>query len=122
MRKIFFITSVVLFAFIANTFVTNAQMNLIVSLTGSVFDQVSKQPVKCRIEAYNEKGKRVYVGRSNPKQNGYYYMTGLKPGQKYKVKFVSKDFLNQEVEVVIPETDKYAEFSKISCSLLRKTD
>jgi OOP family OmpA-OmpF porin len=85
---------------------------LVVSLTGSVFNEITHQPVSVRMEAYDANGKRVYRGISNADQNGYYYITGMKPGEKYFIRFGDLDYFKQDFEVNIPPTDKYAEFSR----------
>lgn len=91
----------------------NAQLTkLVVSLTGSVFNEITHQAISIKMEAFDANGKRVYRGTSNAEQNGYYYITGLKPGEKYFIRFGDVDYFKQDFEVDIPPTDKYAEFSR----------
>jgi outer membrane protein OmpA-like peptidoglycan-associated protein len=85
---------------------------LVVSLTGSVYNEITKQPISTRIEAFDINGKRIYRGMSNGAQNGYYYITGLKPGDRYIVRFGDNDYFRQDFEIGIPQSDKYAEISR----------
>jgi outer membrane protein OmpA-like peptidoglycan-associated protein len=57
-------------------------------------------------------GKKVSKGKTNPAQNGYYFVTGLKPGEKYTIKFEDPAYFKQEFQIDIPATNKYAEFSR----------
>ncbi len=85
--------------------------HLVVSLTGSVFDEKTHQPIEINIKAYDEDGKMIYRGKSNS-IDGYYFITGLKPGSSYSIFFEDFDYFRQEYTVDIPNTDKYQEFSK----------
>ncbi len=112
MKKITFIVPVVLgVLLIFNTL--DAQMNTVVSITGSVFNSITKDPVRLEYQLLDESGKIIRRGRTNAAQNGYYFVTGLKPGVKYTMKFVGdKNYFDAQFEIDIPQTDKYAEFSK----------
>jgi outer membrane protein OmpA-like peptidoglycan-associated protein len=92
---------------------SNSQfIQTIVSLTGFVTDEVTHKPINITMEAYDEDGKRVHKGKTNAIQNGYYYITGLKPGKKYTVQFEDFDYFVTKYEIEIPNSDKYAELSK----------
>ncbi|MCK5740989.1 MAG: OmpA family protein [Chlorobi bacterium] len=109
MKKLMILTAIIGMFLLAIP--AQAQMKTVVSLTGSVFDSETRQPVKVRMEAYNEKGKRKAVAGSNAK-SGNYFLTGLRPGHTYTIRFVGKAYFSYEYEVTIPKTDKYAEYSK----------
>lgn len=84
----------------------------VVSLTGNVFNEVTRQPVTVFLVVFDESGKRVTATRSNSAENGYYYITGLKPGNKYKIGIKQKDYFAEEFILEIANTDKYQEISK----------
>ncbi len=84
----------------------------VISLTGNIFNEVTRQPVTVFLMVFDEEGKRVNATRSNSAQNGYYYITGLKPGKKYRLSIKQKDFLTEEFEIMTPNTDKYLEISR----------
>ena len=92
-----------------------AQINsikLVVSITGSVIDYDTRDYTTIRYEVYDTAGKRVAKGRTNAAEKGYYFVTGLKPGQSYFIRFRDMKFLNMEYKFTIPYTDKYTEYSK----------
>ncbi len=113
MRKI--TSALIALAFIAFTAARlEAQLTkTVVSITGSVFDEVTKRPVGLVYKVVDKNGKIVTRGRSNAAQNGYYFVTGLKPGNSYKIIFNGGDnYFDKVYAIEIPNTDKYAEFSK----------
>lgn len=83
----------------------------VVSLTGNVFNQVTKQPETTAVLVMKD-GKRVTATRSRASENGYYYITGLKAGESYDIKLQKKGFMDQQFSIQVPNTDKYAEISK----------
>ncbi len=97
-------------------------IKLVVSLTGSVIDHQTRDYVTIRYEVFDEKGKRVARGRTNGLAKGYYFITGLKPGQKYSIKFFDMNYLRTEYKFDIPYTDKYAEYSKDFLVVPRQKD
>ncbi|MDQ1266411.1 MAG: OmpA-like protein, partial [Bacteroidota bacterium] len=84
----------------------------VVALTGSVINEVNKEPVSVFLVFYDENGKRVNAARSNAAENGYYYVTGLKPGKKYTVEIKQKNYLKENISIEIPNTDRYQEISR----------
>ena len=86
-------------------------IDLVVSLTGSVYNEITHVPISVEMKAFDEEGKVVYRGKSNAAQKGYYFITGLKPGKTYTVRFGDFEYFNQKYDVTIPNTDKYSEFS-----------
>ncbi len=92
---------------------SQSQLRTVVSVTGSVFNKVTKQPVEVKYKVLDQSGNIITRGRSNKEQNGYYFLTGLKPGNTYRIVFTdNKNYFEQEFDLEIPSTDKYAEFSK----------
>jgi outer membrane protein OmpA-like peptidoglycan-associated protein len=86
-------------------------INTTVSLTGNVFNQVSKLPETAVIKVTDTEGRRVGATRSNGAQNGAYFVAGLKPGQNYMVEITKKDFLTERYKLSVPNTGKYLEIS-----------
>lgn len=102
--------------FIALSFDSYSQTKLIVSLTGKILNEVTKEPLSITVEVLDESGKRVNRVKSNAK-DGYYYVTGLEPGKSYFLKnvpdFESKvKLFNHKIPFNLPQTKKYEEFSK----------
>lgn len=82
-----------------------------VALTGNVFNQVTKQPETAAVLVFKD-GKRVTATRSMSAENGYYYLTGLKPGETYEIQTKKRGFMKQSFNLEVPKTDKYTELSK----------
>lgn len=94
----------------------SAQTRTVVSITGNVYNEVTKEPISVNLDVFDETGKKITRVKSNS-QDGYYFITGLTPGKKYCI----RNFLDlsspmklfrHKFEIVIPNTDQYAEFSK----------
>lgn len=93
-------------------FNANAQFtSTVVSLTGSVLDQGSKKPTSTQIEVYDKDGDKFTKAKSNSK-DGYYFITGLKPGETYSVRVVDIKYLKNSFDFTVPNTDKYSEYSQ----------
>lgn len=86
-------------------------MNTVVSVTGNVLNQVSHIPCGVTITVYDSKGAKLNKVKSNS-ADGYYLVTGLKPGGTYKFAISGNGYFNDEIAIVIPQTDKYLEISK----------
>ncbi len=83
----------------------------IVAITGNVFDALTKEAVSVKITVKNDFGEKVNSSKSNS-ADGYYYVTKLQPGKTYYLSIDDKRFLKESIEMKIPETDDYDEFSK----------
>jgi len=87
-------------------------IKLVVSITGSIINYDTRDYATIRYQVYDSAGKRVARGKSNAVEKGYYFVTGLKPGQTYWIKFFDMKYLRMEYKFSIPYTDKYTEYSK----------
>jgi outer membrane protein OmpA-like peptidoglycan-associated protein len=85
---------------------------LIVSLTGTIKDEVTGKPVDVEMEVYDDQGKITDKKNLKAANEGKYFLTGLNPGRNYIIRIASTDYLNQEFTMAIPNTNKYAEFSR----------
>lgn len=85
--------------------------NTVVSLTGRFFDEITKKPISITIETFDKDNKVVFTTKSNS-LTGDYYITGLKPGEKYTIKVTDFRYFKQNFNIEIPYTDKYAEYSR----------
>lgn len=113
MRKLFIFTLVVFVLSIAFFFNSSAQMNTVVSITGSVFNSVTKDPIRVSYKLLDKEKKVIRRGKTNAAQNGYYFITGLEPGNQYTILFEGEEnYFKAEFPVEIPNTNKYEEFSK----------
>lgn len=108
MRKMIVIAMMFIFTMLK----LNAQfISTVVSVTGNAFDANSNNPVAVRIDIYDSNNKKVNYTVSNSK-DGYYFITGLRPGNKYEIRLSSPNFVYQTLPVYVPNTDKYTEISK----------
>lgn len=83
----------------------------VISVTGSVLNQMDRQPVSVNVLFLDENGTRVGSSRSNS-ADGYYLVTGLKSGKTYRVRLEGTDFFQTEQTITLPNTSKYAEISR----------
>lgn len=86
-------------------------VNPVVSITGSVMDAVTKQPITAIMIVSDENGKRINATRSNGADNGYYYLTSLKPGKKYTITVSSRYYLKEKYSFKINKAYRYTELS-----------
>ena len=108
------ITKIFTFAFVfaASVLSSSAQFtSTVVSLTGSVLDQYTKKPVALTVEVLDSDGEKFSKAKSNAR-DGYYFLTGLKPGKKYIVQITDSRYLKYIDEFEVPNTDKYSDYSK----------
>lgn len=103
--------TIILFLFSIN--ISSAQLvGTVVAVTGSVFNSVTREPVTAYLIVLDENGKRINATRSNSAENGYYYITSLKPGQKYYITISQPNYFKEKFEIEIANTDKYTEISR----------
>lgn len=85
---------------------------LVVSLKGTVTDETTKMPVDILLECFDDRGKICDKKKIKAVNKGEYFLTGLNPGRTYSIRFTDFKYFSQEFEVIIPNTNKYAEFSR----------
>ena len=90
-------------------FTANSQQ--IMSVTGTVIDQTTRNPVTVNVSFYDKSNKKIGSSKSNS-ATGFYLVTGLKQGETYKVQLESPDFFKDESEIQIPVSKKYADISR----------
>lgn len=114
MRKITIIALIALMGLVSSYKVSEAQFfGVVLSLTGYVVDSDTKEPIAMRVEAFDSKGNRIYYGRTKSENDGYYFITGLKPGADYTIKLSDNERYADKVEKIsMPETDEYREIAK----------
>ncbi len=88
------------------------QMRTVVAVTGNAIEALSRNPVSVKISVHDNTGKKINQVISNAAEGGYYYVTGLFPGNTYTFKVVEDGFFSNEFTVSIPNTDKYIEISR----------
>lgn len=104
---------IILILFLTPKFALLAQFtSVVVSINGTVKNAVTKEPLTVYVVAYDEKGNKVNVARSNSSDNGYYFLTGLKPGNNYKIVVEQANFIKEEYFLSIPQSLQYMEYSK----------
>ena len=107
---------VLIVLFLAAGFLNNRAesqlLNTVVALTGNVFDAVTKEPVTVFVIVNDEWGNKVTATRSNAFENGYYYVTGLRPGNKYTIILRKPKYFLEKYDIFIANSDKYEEISR----------
>ncbi len=113
MKRLFIIGGILIGLLLLFNAYSEAQLKTVVSVTGSVFNANTKDPIRINYQLQDNTGKTIRRGKTNAAQNGYYFITGLKPGENYKLVFEGdENYFVSEFPVEIPNTDKYQEFSK----------
>jgi outer membrane protein OmpA-like peptidoglycan-associated protein len=110
-RSILITFFIVFFAFSLNLS-SQGLIKTVVAVTGSVLDQVTKEPVDAKITAYDLEGNKVNSTKSNSFQDGYYYVVGLKAGRTYEFVIETDNYMKEVVNIKVPPTDKYEEISR----------
>jgi hypothetical protein len=114
MKKITIIALIALMGIMSSYKVSEAQFfGVVLSLTGYIVDSDTKEPIAMRVEAFDSKGNRIYYGRTKSENDGYYFITGLKPGAKYTVKLSDNErYADKEETISMPDVDNYEEIKK----------
>jgi hypothetical protein len=114
MKKLTLIAFIAIYGLLSTYTVSEAQfINVVLSLTGNVLDKTTHQPISMRLEAFDSKGNRIYYGRTKAENNGYYFITGLKPGMEYTLKFSDNEKYATTKELVkLPKSDSYQEIKR----------
>lgn len=89
-----------------------AQIKAVVGVTGSMLNYVDKSPISVELQVFDNAGTKVNSTKSNAADNGYFYVTGLFPGNTYIFVVKEKNYLTERFEVSIPNSNKYVEISK----------
>lgn len=111
-NKKIFITIMTIFVFMFTINSSHSQLlNTVVALTGNVFDAVTKKAVTVFLIVQDSDGNKVQATRSSAFENGYYYLTGLKPGRKYTIILRKQNYFIEKYEIDIANSDKYEEIS-----------
>lgn len=84
----------------------------VVSISGTVKNAVTKEPLTVYVVAYDQEGRKINAARSNSSDNGYYFLTGLKPGQTYRIVVEQLGYIKEVYELNVPQTTQYTEYSK----------
>ncbi len=84
----------------------------VVSVTGNVKDELTKKGVAVAIKVFDNTGKKVNSIKSNPFEDGYYFVTGLTPGNSYTFEMTSDTYFKEIFTVSVPNTDKFLEISR----------
>lgn len=110
MNKILLLLIIGLLFFNAETY--SQLTSTVVSISGTVKNAVTKEPMTVYVVAYDQQGRKINAARSNSSDNGYYFLTGLKPGQTYQIVVEQTGFIKEVYELNVPQTSQYTEYSK----------
>lgn len=83
----------------------------VVSIGGRVNCVIDRKPLSVNIEVFDQNGQRINKIKSNA-SDGSYFITGLKSGNTYEIRFSDFDYMKYSYTIQIPPTDKYLEYSK----------
>jgi outer membrane protein OmpA-like peptidoglycan-associated protein len=83
----------------------------VVSIGGRVNCVIDRKPLSVNIEIFDQNGQRINKIKSNA-SDGSYFITGLKSGNSYEIRFSDFDYMKYSYTMQIPPTDKYLEYSK----------
>lgn len=111
-KKLIYLILFFLISITNNILSQDSFLKVVVALTGNIYNEVTLEPVTVFIKVFDENGNRVASTRSNSAENGYYYITGLKPGKKYTLNITQQDFFKEIHQIEIPLTDRYVEISR----------
>jgi len=84
----------------------------ICSITGSIKDQKSLKPIAATFVIFDSNGKKVFSGKSSVKDGGYYFATGLRPGNNYDIVMKHGRNITKTISVEIPESNVYLELHR----------
>lgn len=114
MKKLTVIVFIAIYSLLSTYTVSEAQfINVVMSLTGNVVDKITHEPISMRLEAFDSKGNRIYYGRTKAENDGFYFITGLKPGNEYTLRFSnSKKYATTVEKVQLPKSDSYQEIKR----------
>jgi outer membrane protein OmpA-like peptidoglycan-associated protein len=108
-----FVMILILISFTANSnSLFGQQTNTVVSVTGSIKDEVSKKSITAEIKVFDNTGKKINSTKSMAHEEGYYFVTSLFPGKSYTLEISAPNYLTENLSVSIPNTDKYLEVSR----------
>jgi outer membrane protein OmpA-like peptidoglycan-associated protein len=82
--------------------------NTVVSVTGVTQNELTQENIKAKITVKDEAGK--VINRTN--SMGDYFITGLTPGNNYKLEISAKGYFMKSYDLTVPNTDKYEEISR----------
>ena len=107
------IAKFILLAFLLTNFAFSQK--LVLSLTGSVIDEITKNPLGLSLEVIDSDGNKINKAKSNSK-DGYYFFTGFLPGKTYYVSNIidfnsNAKYFKQKFKIAFPNTDKYEAYS-----------
>jgi len=106
-------TTLIMAALILGSLGLRAQgtVNTVVTLAGSILNAATLEPVECTFGIYDGAGRKVGQTRRATIGNGY-LVTGLQPGEDYKLRIEDPRFFKQEYAIQLPKTSRYLEISK----------
>jgi 5-hydroxyisourate hydrolase-like protein (transthyretin family) len=84
----------------------------VVAVTGSIKDEISKKPLSVSVKVTDNTGKKINSTKSNAYEDGYYFITGLIPGNTYNFEIVIDNYFKENIAISVPNSDKYLEISR----------
>lgn len=84
----------------------------VVSVTGTIKDEVSKKSITADIKVFDNTGKQINATKSMAHEDGSYFVTSLFPGNTYSLEISAPNYMKENLTVSIPNTDKYLEVSR----------
>lgn len=84
----------------------------VVSVTGYVYDGITREAVNDVKVTFLDADGGSKPNTSVSHSGGYYLVTGLKPGKKYRIRIEKPNYFQVEHDFQAPNTGKYAEISR----------
>ncbi len=84
----------------------------VISVTGYVYDGLTREAVNDVKVTFLDAEGSGKPNASTSHSGGYYLVTGLKPGKKYRIRIEKPNYFQVEHDFQAPNTGKYAEISR----------
>jgi outer membrane protein OmpA-like peptidoglycan-associated protein len=90
---------------------SQSAIGTVVTVTGYVLNVNTLAPVEAAYSVYDGQGKKVGQSHRASEKDGF-LITGLQPGQMYKIRIEDPRYFKQEFAINLPAASKYTEISK----------
>lgn len=87
-------------------------LQTVISVRGNIISQIGGEGLNTNIEVKDEDGSIVFRTKTFESTGGEYYITGLKPNEKYKVFINSSGYENSKEHLKTPNAKEFIEIEK----------
>lgn len=107
-----FLLAVILIITLVEVYESKSSLLPVISLTGIVSDKETGDAIDTRLNIYDKNEKLVFRTKTFKETGGKYFITGLNPGNDYKVVISSREYENLETSISLPKSERYLEVEK----------